>query len=113
MGAELDGQSDLDSRLARARDGILDLSEVNHQLAQLVDTQATKLVPRASGGLADSDSVTVTRDGWGIAYSKPYSVPVHWGTRYMRARPWLVDASKATEDSQLDLLTGHVQKLLD
>jgi hypothetical protein len=31
----------------------------------------------------------------------------------MKARPWLLEAARATEDSWMDQLTNHVQQLLD
>lgn len=113
VGVGLEGDDQLIGRLAHARAGILDLSDVNRSMGQLVDTAATVTVPRATGGLAASEQLTVTGTGWGITYGKPYAVPVHWGTRYMRPRPWLMEAARSTEDRQLDLLTRHVQELLD
>lgn len=112
-GMGLDGDQELLARLARARDGITDLTGYNRDTAQLVDHKATADVPRHSGALADSASITVSRDGWGISYSKAYASPVHWGTRLMVARPWLLEAARSTEDSWMDGLQEHVQQLLD
>lgn len=110
---ETDGLPELVGRLSRARDGILDLSEPNAQAARLVAAQADGAVPKATGELAASRTVTVTGTGWGIGYGKPYAPFVHWGTRRMRARPWLTDAARDTEPTWMDDLTTHVQHLLD
>ena len=113
ISAGVEGSEQLAARLTRAHDGVMDLSEPNRQAAQLVAHKATLLVPKATGALGDSDTITVTGSGWGIAYGKPYAPKVHWGTRLMRPRPWLTDAARATEDSWMDVLTDHVQQLLD
>ena len=110
---ETDGLPQLVDRLSRAHDGILDLSEPNAQAARLVGGQADGTVPRATGALASSRTVTVTGSGWGIGYGKPYAPMVHWGTRTMRARPWLMLAARDTESTWMDDLTEHVQQLLD
>lgn len=109
VGVGLEGDQGLVARLAHARAGILDLSDANRDIAQAVDRAATP--PRATGALAASAVVTVTADSWGITYRAPYAVPVHWGTRYMRARPWLTDAAQDTD--QLGMLADHLQQLLD
>lgn len=111
VGVGLEGGQELVARLAHAHDGILDLSPANRAIAEAVDRKATADTPRATGALAGSATITVTKDSWGIGYGKPYAVPVHWGTRYMRARPWLVTAAENTD--QLDMLADHVQQLLD
>lgn len=113
LGAALEGDAELIARLQRAQAGLMDLTEANRDMARIVERKAQADVPRASGALADSETVTVTRDGWGLAYASGHAVPVHWGTRYMRARPWAVTAARATEDSWMDVLTQHVQQLLD
>jgi hypothetical protein len=113
ISAGVAGDQELVARLARAHDGLLDLTDANRDLVKIVEREASADVPRSSGALAASETVTVSGDGWGIAYSKPYAVPVHWGTRYLRARPWLMTAARSTEDRWMDQLTEHVQQLLD
>lgn len=111
VGVGLEGQQELLARLAHARAGVLDLTDANRDMAQTVLRDAH--APRATGALDASGGVTVTAAGWGIDYGKPYAGYVHWGTRYLRARPWLYDAAHATEDRWMDQLTEHAQQLLD
>ena len=113
MDVELDGLPALVDRLARAHDGILDLSEPNAQAARLVAGDADARVPKATGALAASRTISVSGTGWGIGYGRPYAALVHWGTRYMRARPWLIQAARDAEPTWMDDLTEHVQHLLD
>jgi len=110
---ESEGVPQLVDRLDRASAGILDLSEPNAQAARLVGGDADASVPRHSGALAGSRTITVSGTGWGIAYGKPYAGFVHWGTRTMPARPWLIRAARDAEPTWMDDLTTHVQKLLD
>lgn len=107
VGVGLAGDAELIARLDHAHAGILDLSDANRDAVRLVENKANTLVPRASGALAHSVTATVTGSGWGIAYSKPYAVPVH------AVRPWLWGAATSTEDSWMDALTEHVQQLLN
>lgn len=109
VGVGLEGDQGLVARLAHARAGILDLSDANRDIAQAVDHTATP--PRATGVLAASSVVTVAADSWGITSRASYAVRVHWGTRYMRARPWLTEAAQDTD--QLGMLADHLQQLLD
>lgn len=111
VGVELSGLPQLEARLLHASSGVMDLSDANRDIAKAVESQARPDAPRATGRLAGSDTITVTADSWSIANTQPYAVPVHWGTRYMRARPWLVTAAQDTD--QLGMLADHIQQLLD
>ena len=113
LGLGVEGVTELDARLTRARAGILDLSDANRDIATTVERQSTADAPRASGAMADSATIHVTSDGWSVTYGREYSGFVHWGTRYMRPRPWVLDAARRTEDTWMDQLTDHVQQLLD
>lgn len=113
VGVALAGDTELVARLDHAHAGILDLSGANRHMAQLVERQAGADAPRATGALASSSTIQVGPTSWGVLYGKPYATPVHWGTRYMTARPWLLQAARATEDSWMDVLTEDVQQLLE
>jgi hypothetical protein len=110
-GVDLEGLDPLLARLDHARSGILDLTDANREAAQLVLRNLH--TPHASGALDAANLATAAATGWGLANGQPYAPPVHWGTRYMRARPWLLDAARSTEDSWMDGMWGHVQQLLD
>lgn len=110
---ELDGLAQLQDRLAAASAGLLDLSPANRVMASTVDRAASALVPRRSGRLAGTGAVAVGPDGWTMTYGAPYAAFVHWGTRYMRARPWLAEAVNRTEEEWSAQLAHHVQGLLD
>lgn len=105
VGVGLEGDAELVARMAHASAGLLDLTDANRAISTAVYSQAGPDTPRATGALAGSAVITVTGSGWGIAYSKPYAVPVH------AIRPWLITAAQQTD--QLGILTEHVQQLLD
>lgn len=107
VGVGLEGLPELVTRTDRAHAGLLDLTDVNTDLARLVTDDTRE--PIATGAMRASRTVTVTGTGWGITYGQPYAVAVQWGTRYMRARPFI----ELDPDAQLAALTQHVQQLLD
>jgi HK97 gp10 family phage protein len=113
VGMSVEGQEQLLARLAHAHDGIAGLTDVIRDMAQLVAREADSRTPTATGGLANNNRSTATATGWGATNGEPYAGFVHWGTKIMKARPWLLEAARATEDSWMDQLTNHVQQLLD
>lgn len=112
-GVDVDGLDDLLGRLDHARAGLLDLTDANRDMAQVVVREADSRTPTATGGLHNNNRAVATATGWGATNGEPYAGYVHWGTRYMTARPWLLEAARATEDTWMDLATDHVQRLLD
>lgn len=112
-GVDVEGLDQLQARLVHARDGITDLTDINRDIGQLVVREADSRTPTATGGLANNNRSTATASGWGATNGEPYAGFVHWGTRTMKARPWLLEAARATEDSWMDQLARHVQQLLD
>lgn len=111
LGMGLEGDQELVARLAHAQAGILDLTDANRDAVNTVMRDVR--TPHKSGALDRANVTHASRAGWGITNAKPYAPPVHWGTHVMRARPWLLEAARSTEDSWMDGLTSHVQQLLD
>lgn len=111
LGAGVEGDQELVDRISRAQAGILDLTGANREAVATVMRDVR--TPHRTGALDRANTVHASRDGWGITNAQPYAPPVHWGTHVMRARPWLLVAARATEDSWMDGLTQHVQQLLD
>lgn len=106
VGVGIEGLPETVAMLDHAHAALLDLTDANRAAVQLVTTDARE--PSATGALRASRVVVVDGTGWGISYGKPYAVAVHWGTRYLRARPWLMDAATATLDAQLDKLARTI-----
>jgi HK97 gp10 family phage protein len=121
VGDSLDIDTATADRVARslgdAAEKLTDPSTVLATLAQRIATDATGRVPRATGTLAGSLSVSPgTVEGrpaqtltWGVRYA-PY---VNFGTRHMRARPFATDALDATAADAEPLLRGWAETILN
>ena len=55
---------------------------------------ANQEVPVDTGKLKASQRVEGDQGEYSVVADTPYAVYVHWGTRHMRANPWLARASE-------------------
>ena len=99
--------SDLVAGLDRAAARLTDLADVDESAAQLVLTRADSTVPRLTGFLADSASVTVVDGGAALVYSARYAAAVH------ARNPWAAIALDASEEDVLDLYAEAAEQALD
>lgn len=110
----LDGLDNLEHRLGDTRDLLEDLTPANREAAKVAAAQADPYVPRgATGKLSASSGVDVTAGGWALTNSAPYAVYVHWGTRHMAGRPWLITAARDSEDRWTEVYRSALQETLD
>ena len=110
---DVHGSDRLISTLHAAAGLVEDLDQVNDQAGGLVHGVAVRLAPEATGALIHGLVTKVTNAGvvWrGLA---GHSVPVHFGTRVMTARPFYTDAITQTEGEITDLYTGHLTRVAD
>ena len=56
--------------------------------------EAKRECPVDTGKLRDSHSVEGSEGEYSVVADTPYAVFVHWGTRHMRADPWLARAAE-------------------
>lgn len=112
-GGGVDGLEELESRLHATSAGLADLSEPNRAAARIALETAAPHTPRRSGELEARNGITVTRDGWALTNTAGYALFVHWGTRYLRRRPWLDAGAKAAEDQWTDEYRKFIQDKLD
>jgi hypothetical protein len=113
VGVNVDGLPELVARLRHASQGLQDLTPANRELLELVANVSDRLTPTRTGKLVGGNVYTPGPQGWAATNDVAYARFVHWGTRELRAQPWLLMASQRTEDRQLDMLADHVQHLLD
>lgn len=99
--------SDLVAGLDRAAARLTNLADVDEAAAQLVLTRANTTVPRKSGFLADSATVTTIDGGATLVYAAPYAAAVHART------PWAADALDASAEAVLDLYADAAEQALD
>ena len=112
-GAGIEGGDRLAATLHAAGAALVDLVDVNAAAGGLVHAVAVRRAPRRSGRLAGSLTTKATATGvvWGS--TEHYSVPVHFGSRYMTARPFYTEAIDTQETAIADLYTEHVTDVLD
>lgn len=104
MRADVRGLEDLQGRLAALED--LDVPSVDQAAAQLVARAARP--PVLTGALAAS---LTALDGHVVALAG-HGAPVHWGTKYMPARPFVLDAAAVRADQVTDLYAKAVDEAL-
>jgi phage gpG-like protein len=107
-------------RLARTlRDfgvGLDDLKDANASASALVARESAARAPHKSGALAKSvrgsrqaARAVVAAGGARV----PYAGPIHWGwpARGIPARPFMLDAAQATQDTWLADYEAEIEKL--
>jgi hypothetical protein len=92
---------------------VQDLTPANRELLELVANVGDRLTPQRTRKLVGGNMYTPGSHGWAATNDVAYARFRHWGTEELAAVPWLLMASQRTEDRQLDMLTAHLQHLLD
>lgn len=107
LSVDADGTTELASTLGAAAAALVDLEGVDDAAGDLVLGAAR--VPRDRGTLAAS----LTSVGGVLSASARHAPFVHWGTKHLRARPFLLDALAAREEAVANLYADHVEDALD
>jgi len=90
---------------------LADLEAVNAQAGRVVVSTARP--PRRTGATAAGLFATATPAGVAMASRARYWTFPHFGTRYVRANPYLVTAVRAAADEVAALYTDHARSTLD
>lgn len=98
----------LAASLDDAADALEDTDTVDTAAGRLVATAADTRIPRRTGRLRSSAAVSTDRDGARISWGVGYALPVHFGTRVMRARPFAFDALDAAAGAVETLWTDYL-----
>lgn len=115
MAASIDLDSsqvrELAAQLLAIGEAVTDLDAANADAAALLLRSVNP--PRRSGQLAAAGRADAAPGGFVIGYPIRYATYVHWGTRYMRAQPWLVQA-RDTEFTELEqLYADHTMQAIN
>ena len=94
---EVAGAAELAATLRRAGGKLADCTAPNATASALIARQAATAAPHRTGRLAGSIRTRSNADGASIDVGAPYGRFVEYGTRYMRARPYLTPASAAVD----------------
>jgi HK97 gp10 family phage protein len=113
---EVKGLNKLTRALRKAGVEVKDMKAANVKVGNVVVRAAVPITPKASGALAGSirpaqrQSGVVVRAGGGrIRYAKF----VEYGTRKMRARPYLRRAARDSQPQWMDVYADELQNLMD
>lgn len=107
LSVDTDGATRLVSTLGAAATALADLEPVTETAGDLVLGAAR--VPRDKGTLGAS----LGSVGGVVTATARHARFVHWGTRRMRARPFLTTAADAQADAIADLYTDHAAAALN
>lgn len=92
-----------------------DLGNLDHAAAatsRVVATAGRYNAPRRTGVLAASVRAMPEGGTGAVGTSVRYAPFVHYGTRYMRARPFLTNATRQTEPVWVGLYTADADRAL-
>ena len=94
---EVEGGPQLRRAFRRLDDRLDDLSELHHDIGEVVADRAEELVPRLTGRLAGSIRATRTKTSAAVVAGRrliPYAGPIHfgWRARNIEPQPFLYDA---------------------
>lgn len=79
--------------------------------AQVVYDAAMVEVPVETGALRDSQEIVQNGPAdYAVVADKDYALPVHWGTRYMAANPWLARALSRVEGQATTAIEDELTK---
>lgn len=91
---QVDGANRLASTLRSASRRLADVSSPARSAAQVIGAAARARTPVRTGLLRASITVRSETDGASVGTSVRYAPYVNFGTRYVRARPFLTDAAE-------------------
>jgi hypothetical protein len=84
------------------------LEDVNAEAGRIVLARSDP--PRATGALASSLVALVYATTTVLGSTVAHWTFVHWGTRFVRARPFLLAAVQATRSEVIDLYPDHARR---
>ena len=110
---EVEGAAALAASLDAASADLAELDRAAEGASRIIATAARSLAPKRTGTLSRSVAPAPSRGTAAALASASYAPFVHYGTRYMSARPFLSDAARQTEPMWLPLYTQETQGILD
>ena len=110
---EVEGAAALSASLDAASRDMAELDKAAAGASRIIATAARALAPKRTGALSRSIEPAPERGIAAALASERYAPFVHYGTRYMAARPFLTDAAKATEPVWLPLYEQETQQILN
>ena len=105
------GADELEQSLKRAGSELAELTDAHARASRVV--AAAVRAPRASGRLAASIRPAPRPTAASVEAGVDYAHIVEYGSRYMRARPYLGPAFESTRAQWLDIYAAETQEVLN
>lgn len=109
---EVEGADRLARTAERAADRLADIDQTaGPDATRSLANEAAQAAPRQTGRLASSHRAEAGE----VVVTAPYAPFVHWGTRYMRGRPWLTTTARRSTSwvdayaTDLDTIVEHIE----
>lgn len=115
MTYRVEGARELRRTLKRAGDDLTDLKEVHRRVGTFVSDRARPRTPSATGRLGASGRPGATKTAALVRFGgarAPYARFVHWGTKLMRARPWVQEAAQSSQEVWETMYQQGVNRVL-
>lgn len=106
------GSSDLSSALAGIVANLDDLTGAADATVSIVVARARSLAPVDTGALSRSISGRGTGSTATVGVDVPYAIPVHFGSKYQRARPFLYDAVDIEKNHIVGAYVDDIDRLI-
>lgn len=107
------GLPELKATMRKAAAEMQEMKDAHLKAAQLVAAAGRGTAPRRTGRLSASVSGDRESAKAVIVATAPYAAFVHYGTRYMAARPWLLRTAEQTQAQWLPIYERELQQILD
>ena len=105
----IEGADNLARTVDRAADRLEQIDQTaGPEAARSLAREAAQAAPRRTGRLASSHRAAAGE----VVVTARYAPYVHWGTRYMRGRPWLTDTAQRST-SWVDAYENDLDTLVD
>lgn len=100
MTYRVEGARELRRTLRQAGDDLTELKETHRQVGTFVTGRAKPRTPHRTGRLGATGRPGATKTAALVRFGgarAPYARYVHWGTKTMKARPWVTQAAEETQ----------------
>lgn len=115
MTYRVEGGRELRRTLRQAGDDLENLKDTHRQVGTFVSNRARERTPSATGRLGATGRPGATKTAALVRFGgarAPYARFVHWGTRLMRARPWVTEAAQASRQAWETMYQQGVNRVL-
>lgn len=115
MTYRVEGARELRRTLRQAGDDLTDLKDTHRKVGTFVAGRAGPRTPSATGRLGATGRPGATKTAALVRFGgarAPYARFVHWGTKLMKARPWVQQAAQSSQEVWETMYQQGVDRVL-